>query len=40
MDNPGLKSWQKQEIFLFSKMFRLALAPTQSPIQWVLGLFL
>jgi hypothetical protein len=28
-------AWQVQEIFFFSKMSRLALEPTKSPIQWV-----
>jgi len=27
--------WYGQEIFLFSKTFRLALGPTQPPVQWV-----
>jgi hypothetical protein len=33
----GFDSWQGQETFLFSKMSRLALEPTQPPIQWVPG---
>jgi len=32
-------SWQMQEIFLFSETSRLALGPTQSPIQYVWGVF-
>jgi hypothetical protein len=35
----GFHSWQGQEIFLFSTVFRLALGPTQLPIQWALGAF-
>jgi hypothetical protein len=31
---PGFDSWQEQEIFLFSTVFRLASHP---PLQWVLG---
>jgi hypothetical protein len=34
---PGFDSRQDQEIFLFSTAIRLALGPTQSPIQWVPG---
>jgi hypothetical protein len=34
---PRFDSQQGQEIFLFSTVFRLALEPTQPPIQWVLG---
>lgn len=33
-------SRQEQEIFLYSKMFRAALRPNQSPIQRILGCFL
>jgi hypothetical protein len=33
----GFNSWQGLEIFLFTTMSRMALGPTQSPIQWVLG---
>jgi hypothetical protein len=36
---PGFHSRQEQEIFLFSTVSRLALGPTQPPIQWVLGAF-
>jgi hypothetical protein len=32
---PGLNSWKGQEIFLYSLASRLALGPTQPPIQWV-----
>jgi hypothetical protein len=28
-------SWQGQEFFLFSKIYRLVHGPTQPPIQWV-----
>jgi hypothetical protein len=28
-----------KEIFLFAKAFRLALGPSQPPIQWVAGYF-
>jgi hypothetical protein len=34
---PGFNSWQGQRIFLFATMCRLALRPTQPPVQWVLG---
>jgi hypothetical protein len=34
---PQFNSQQGQEIFLFSTASRLALKPTQHPIQWVLG---
>jgi len=37
MDGPGFKCWQGHEIFLFTKMWRPALVPTQPPIQWVPG---
>jgi hypothetical protein len=33
----GFNSGQRQEIFLFSTASRLALGPTQHPIQWVPG---
>jgi hypothetical protein len=36
---PGFKFWQKQKIFLFSNILRLALGPTQPPNPWVLGFF-
>jgi hypothetical protein len=39
LDYPGLDFWHRQEIFLFSKMFRLVLGLVQPTIQWVLGLF-
>lgn len=35
MDDPGFKSWQGQEGFLFSKMTRPLLEPIQSPVQQV-----
>ena len=35
LDNIGFESWEGQEIFLSSKSCRLALGPTQFPIQWV-----
>jgi hypothetical protein len=31
----GLDSWQGLEIFLFTTTYRMALGPTQPPIQWV-----
>jgi hypothetical protein len=34
---PKFDSRQEQEIFLYSKESRLALEPTQPPIQWVPG---
>jgi hypothetical protein len=34
---PGFNSWSRQEIFLLATASRLALGPTQSPIQWVLA---
>jgi hypothetical protein len=34
---PGFKSWQGQEIFLYSTAFRLALGSIQPPIQYVPG---
>ena len=33
MDDPGFKSWQRQESFLFSKISRPLLEPIQSPVQ-------
>jgi hypothetical protein len=37
LDDLGFESWQRQEIFLFAKLSRLALGPTHSsPAQWVL----
>jgi hypothetical protein len=33
----GFDFWQGLGIFLFITMSRMALGPTQSPIQWVLG---
>jgi hypothetical protein len=33
----GFDFWYDQEIFLFSTVFRLALGPTQLPIQWISG---
>jgi hypothetical protein len=31
------ESWQRQEIYIFSKTCRLALRLMQPPVQWVLG---
>jgi hypothetical protein len=31
----GFDSWWRLEIFLFTTAFRMALGPTQPPIQWV-----
>jgi len=36
----GSNSSRGQRLFIFSKMSRLALDPTQSPIQWVTLLFM
>jgi len=36
LDNPRLESQEEEEIFLFSKMSKPALLPTQFPIQWTL----
>jgi hypothetical protein len=38
LDDLGFESWQRQEIYLIFRMSRLALIPTQAPIQWILGL--
>jgi hypothetical protein len=37
LDDWGFKSCQRLGIFLFTTTSRLALGPTQPPIQWVLG---
>jgi len=34
-DDPGFKSWQEQNIYLFSKTSRPVLWPTQPSVQWV-----
>jgi hypothetical protein len=34
---PGFNSWQGLGIFLFTTASRMALRPTQPPIQWVSG---
>jgi hypothetical protein len=33
----GFDSWQGLAIFLFTTMSRMALGPTQHPIQWIPG---
>jgi hypothetical protein len=33
----GFDSWWGLGIFLFTTMSRMAVGPTQPPIQWVLG---
>jgi hypothetical protein len=35
LDEPLFDSQQAKEMFLFSKMSKLILVPTQPPIQWV-----
>jgi len=35
LDDPGFKSCQAQEIFLFSKMSLQAVSPTHCPVEWV-----
>ena len=37
-DNSGLESRLGQDILVFSKRFRPALGPTQTPTQWAPGL--
>ena len=39
LDNTGFELWVGWEIFLSSKSYRLAMGPTQFPIQWVLWIF-
>jgi hypothetical protein len=39
LDDLGYESWQRREIFFFSKFSRPALGPTYFPVQWVLGFF-
>jgi hypothetical protein len=36
LDSSGIQSWWKQD---FPHLSRLALAPAQPPVQWVLSLF-
>jgi hypothetical protein len=33
----GFDSWQQLGIFLFTTMSRMAVGPTQPPIQWIPG---
>lgn len=35
----GFDSWWRQEIFVSSKAFRLAVVATQAPVRWVPGAF-
>jgi hypothetical protein len=37
LDDQRFESWQRLGIFLFTMKSRLALEPTQLPIQWVPG---
>jgi len=39
MDNIGFESWEGQQILMSSKSCRLALGPTQFPVQWVPWIF-
>ena len=39
LSNLWFRSWQGEEIFLFSKMSSLVTGPRQPPIQWVLVFF-
>jgi hypothetical protein len=39
LDGPGFKSRSGEEIFLISKMFRVAVGLTQPPSKCVLGFF-
>jgi hypothetical protein len=38
LDDLRLESWQRQEIFLFSKTSGHAQGPIQPPIQWMQGI--
>ena len=37
--DPGFQFRQGQEVFLFSKASRPAMGPTQTPVQWIPGVF-
>jgi hypothetical protein len=39
LDDPGIEPRQKQQFFLFSRLFIPALRTSQPPIQWVSEFF-